>query len=238
MGYLIFIIIVIFICFSMGWYTAGIMFSVLLILIIGLSLNTVQNEEKKINKQDKEEKEKEVARKRIMREVTIPAYEKSRRELINKYGNPIKTIILQEYDLKEEIIVFKEAHRVWICGQDIPMKSILGCRVLDDEIIMRGDIISTTQVDNNDMLTRGLVGGALFGEAGAVVGGLSAEKKSIFIHEDDDVFHNYTIVVNVDSLDNPIIKIALDDDNELVTEIIGLLNVIISRNQRGGGKNN
>ena len=44
----------------------------------------------------------------VKKDMLTPAYTKDKNNLISKYGNPDKTIIFKELDIKEEIIAFGE----------------------------------------------------------------------------------------------------------------------------------
>lgn len=163
------------------------------------------------------------------RTTIIPAYNAARMELINKYGNPKKAFVLGKYNLNKEIIAFEESNRIWICGNDYPMKSILSCTFTDDKKVIKGEITSTTKTNTGNMVKRAVVGDVLLGDAGAIIGGSTASKTTITAQGQDKIIHNYTIIINVDSLSEPTIKIPMGTDENTVNEIVGLMNVIINR---------
>lgn len=82
------------------------------------------------------------------------------------------------------------------------------------------------------MIGRAVVGGVLAGGAGAVIGGTTAAKDTVTVatHANDTVIHDYTVVINVNSFSNPVVRIPLGKDK--VNEIVGLMNVIINANNR------
>ena len=80
------------------------------------------------------------------------------------------------------------------------------------------------------MAGRAVVGGILTGGAGAVIGGATAKKTTVSKQSSDKVYHDYTILINVDSLSDPIIKIPMGSDGKTVNEIVAMMNVIIHRN--------
>ena len=162
----------------------------------------------------------------------ISVYSASRKVLIEKYGKPTKTISLKASDLEQEIIAFEESKRIWICGKDFSMSDILGCSLEDNHKVIKGEITSTTQTKNGNMVKRAVVGNILLGGAGAVIGGSTAGKTTITTQGDDTVQHDYTVIINVDSLSNPILTIHVGRDGVLANEIVGLLNVIINRNKK------
>ncbi len=72
---------------------------------------------------------------------------------------------------------------------------------------------------------------ALLGGAGALAGRVTAKKDSTISKENDKVIHDYTVLVNIDSLSIPIVR--LQAQWNFANEIIGLVNVIINRNNKG-----
>lgn len=162
----------------------------------------------------------------------ISVYSASRKVLIDKYGEPTKTISLKASDLKQEIIAFEASKRIWICGKDFSMNDIIGCSLEDNHKVIKGEITSTTKTKNGNMVKRAVVGNILLGGAGAVIGGSTAGKTTITTQGDDTVQHDYTIVINVDSLSNPILRIHVGRDEVLANEIVGLMNVIVNRNKK------
>ena len=185
-----------------------------------------QKEFKELKKRGREVKaEYEVKLKTII----IPAYNQSRTELINRNGNPTKVFILGQYNLSKEIIAFEESKRIWICGNDFPMKSILSCTFTDNKNIIKGQFTSTTKTNSGNMVKRAVVGDVLLGPAGAIIGGSTASKSTITTQGNDKVVHDYTIILNVDSLSEPIIRVHIGSDINTVNEIVGLMNIIINR---------
>ena len=162
----------------------------------------------------------------------ISDYSASRKVLIDKYGEPTKTISLKASDLEQEIIAFEESKRIWICGKDFSMSDILGCSLEDNHKVIKGEVTSTTKTKNGNMVKRAVVGNILLGGAGAIIGGSTAGKTTITTQGDDTVQHDYTVIINVDSLSNPILTIHVGRDGVLANEIVGLMNVIINRNKK------
>ena len=162
----------------------------------------------------------------------ISVYSASRKVLIDKYGEPTKTISLKASDLEQEIIAFEASKRIWICGKDFSMNDIIGCSLEDNHKVIKGEITSTTKTKNGNMVKRAVVGNILLGGAGAVIGGSTAGKTTITTQGDDTVQHDYTIVINVDSLSNPILRIHVGRDEALANAIVGLMNVIVNSNKK------
>jgi Na+-transporting methylmalonyl-CoA/oxaloacetate decarboxylase gamma subunit len=231
MWYILFFLFVI-ICFIVGWYTLGTILLILTVSLIIAIIHSAKKEDKKREDKDKKMKESEAEREAELQNVIIPAYNNARSQLIDKYGNPAKVFVLEQYNLDKEIIAFEESKRIWICGKDFEMKSILSCTFTNDVKVVKGQIISTTKTKSGNMVKRAVVGDVLLGGAGAVIGGSTAKKSTITTQEDDKVYHDYTVVINVDSLSDPIIRVHLGSDGKTLNEIVGLMNVIIQRNRK------
>jgi len=231
MWYILFFLFVI-ICFIVGWYKLGTILLILTVSLIIAIIHSAKKEDKKREDKDKKMKESEAEREAELQNVIIPAYNNARSQLIDKYGNPAKVFVLEQYNLDKEIIAFEESKRIWICGKDFEMKSILSCTFTDDVKVVKGQIISTTKTKSGNMVKRAVVGDVLLGGAGAVIGGSTAKKSTITTQEDDKVYHDYTVVINVDSLSDPIIRVHLGSDGKTLNEIVGLMNVIIQRNRK------
>lgn len=230
MGYILLFIFFIFICFIVGWTTLGVILIILAVVLIIFVIYSTQSENVKAAELKKRNQEAITQREENLQNVIIPAYNYSYAALLKKYGTPTKTISLALYDLTKDIIAFEGSNRIWICGNDLPMKNILSCTFIDDKKIVKGKITSTTQTKNGNMVKRAVVGDVLLGGAGAIIGGSTAAKSTITTQENDKVYHNYTVLVNVDSLSDPIIYIQVGDNGTKLNEIVGLFNVIVKRN--------
>lgn len=179
-------------------------------------------------KQREQDREQNIAKKQWETEKIITIYNEKKNELISKYGQPDKTIILEELNLEKEIIAFGNANRIWLLGKDLPMSDILSCNFNDDQRIEKGNISYDTKISTGNMAKRAIIGGVLTGGVGAIVGGVTANKETIVNQENDKIIHNYTIIININSLSEPTIKIPLGRNDTQANEIVGLMNVIIN----------
>jgi len=232
MGIVIFLIFYIFftvICFNEGWYVLGTILSLIPIGMVIAMIISGKKEKVEREKQQKINQELKAKQEEDLKTRIIPAYNRSRMRLINRNGNPTKVFLLGQYDLNKEIIAFEESKRIWICGNDFQMNSILSCTFTDEQKVDKGQITSTTKTNSGNMVKRAVVGDVLLGGAGAIIGGSTASKSTITTQENDKVVHDYTIIINVDSISEPIIRVHIGSDDKTVNDIVGLMNVIISR---------
>ena len=80
------------------------------------------------------------------------------------------------------------------------------------------------------MVGRAIVGGVLTGGAGAIIGGATASKTTTTSGGTSRTKHNYTLIITVDSLSNPIERIHLGENGTYANEICSILSIIINRN--------
>jgi len=112
MIYFILYVLFVIICFINEWYILG---SSLIILPIGFLISVIisaPKDEKKRLEQQKLEEELKAKQEEDLNTRIIPAYNQSRNDLINKYGNPVKSFILEKYNINKEIIAFEESKRI------------------------------------------------------------------------------------------------------------------------------
>lgn len=228
MGWVLFLIFLCIISFMAGWTTLG-WILVAFFVAVGIALIWANNENQKKQEEIKQINEKAAIKKQAEKEAKTPIYNASRNELISKYGEPDKAFIFEELNLQKEIIVFGKVNRIWLLGKDLPMSDILSCTFNDNQRIEKGSVSYETKTSTGNMAKRAIVGGVLTGGVGAVVGGATARKETTVKQENDKVIHDYTVIININSLSEPIVKIPLGSDGAKVNEIVGLMNVIISR---------
>lgn len=149
--------------------------------------------------------------------------------MIAKYGEPTRTIIIKELDINKEINVFEKINRIWICGKDLSMKDVISCTFSDDSRIVKGKISYETSTNPFDVFFRSRWGQTLGGDKGAIIAGNTTKTTTTVKQEEDKIYHNYTITININSLTEPNLLINLGEQGSKINEITGLLNVIINR---------
>ena len=186
-----------------------------------------EREKRQIEYRERQKKEQEEKKQK---------YDAEKNEILAKYGQPDKVIIMQEHDLKQEIMIFGKINRLWLLGEDIPFGDVLSCTYNDNYSVKKGKVEyqSKTKTNNGSMIGRAVVGGVLAGGAGAIIGGATASKdiQTTAIQGNDTIIHDYTVIINISSFSNPIVRIPLGKDGAKVNDIVGLMNVIISKNKR------
>ena len=152
---------------------------------------------------------------------------------MDKHGVPDTTIFWKDYDINSEINVYENQKKVFIMGKEYSFSDILSCTFTDNPTTIKGKMtaISNSKGDNGNTIGRAIVGGAIAGPAGAIIGGTTAKRQTQteYKQDNDVTYHDYTVIINVNSITNPIIRIHTADDGKLTNDIVGLMNVIITR---------
>lgn len=215
-------------CFVMGWTILGVILVVnSIILGIIYIITDKRNQKNRIERKLRQiEINRQIQAEKERKELD---YINEKNILISKYGQIDKEIILGEFNIQKEIIVFGNVNRILIFGKDILMSDIISCTFSDDKRVNKGKVSYETKTSTGNMAKRAVIGSVLLGGAGAVICGSTASKNTIVKQEDDTIIHNYTVIININSLSDPIIKINLGSDEDKVNEVIGLMNVIINR---------
>lgn len=150
----------------------------------------------------------------------------SRISFLESYARRVRSV-------NSAIIVFEPRSRVLIMGRMYDFKDIIGVSLSDDQRIVHGQTFSSTKTSTGSMIGRAVVGDLVAGPVGSIIGGSTASKNTTVTQGDDSVAHDYTILINVNSISNPVIRINTWNDDELTNRILGLFNVIVERNKRG-----
>lgn len=230
MCWILFFIFFCALCFIAGWNTLGWILVCVAFFFVIIGYIGISKDKEKAKEQEEKRKQKEIEKQAEIDKKT-PIYNSEKEKLVEKYGNPDKTIILEELDLSKEIMAFGSAKRIWLLGRDLPMSDIISCTFSDNKQIIKGNISYETKTNTGNMAKRAIVGGALLGGTGAVIGGATAKKGTTVKQEDDKIVHDYTVIININNLSEPVIRIPLGQDGSTVNEIVGLMNVIINRNK-------
>lgn len=210
---------------TIGYYllTFAIIFIVMTIIAL-ICDNNPQRQKKENERREQERLEKEAKEK-----AAKAAYENARNEFVQQNGEPDRTIILSPMNFMEEIHVYEAKKKVFILGKGYEFKDIIACSMSDSPTVIKGKTTATTKSNTGSTIGRAVVGGVIAGTAGAVIGGTTGKKETEIHQEKDTVVHNYTVIINVNSISEPIIRICTGTDGKLTNDIIGLMNVVIAR---------
>jgi len=193
------------------------------LMIVAVIYGNIENEKKK-ERQEAARLEREERLKNQASE-----YNAQKQQFLTANGTPDKSIILNDLDINSEIHVFESKKKVFILGEEYSFNDVISCTFSDSQRVIKGKISAVTKTKNGNVIKRAIVGDVLAGSAGAIIGGTTAEKHTEFIQGDDKTVHDYTVIINMNSISKPIIRIHTGTNGSLTNEIVGLMNVIISR---------
>ena len=160
-------------------------------------------------------------------------YNIAKNELFARNGKPCKTIVISEscldqFNIDNEFIVFDKAKKLWLCGHEISIDDINSFAIDDESVIQKGQITAVTSTNTGSMAGRSIAGALLGGEAGAIIGGATAKKKTVFEQENDEIIHDYALVVNICDINNPMLLIKIGRNKNKAMEINALMQVIMT----------
>ena len=136
----------------------------------------------------------------------------------------------------EEYVMVNEEKKLILLNEHVyNFKDIINYNLTDSPTVIQHHDkgTATTKTSTKSMVGRAVVGDVLLGGAGAMAGALTA-KKNTEINLGDTTSttkHDYTIVVNVNSISNPVERLHLGEDGETANDILGVLSVIMIRNK-------
>lgn len=109
----------------------------------------------------------------------------------------------------------------------LPFNTLVSCEATDDTIIIHGNALSTTKTSKLGMITRGAVGGALFGNVGALAGAMTANTKTETAFEADTIQHNYKIHLTLNDFSCPLLTLEFGKSETQMRQVLSVLNLII-----------
>lgn len=160
-------------------------------------------------------------------------YNIAKNELFARNGEPCKTIVISEscfdiFNINNELVVFDKAKKLWLCGHEVSIDDINSFAIDDESVVLKGQIKAVTSTNTGSLAGRSIAGALIGGEAGAIIGGSTAKKETIFEQENDKVIHDYALVVNLRDLNNPMLLIKIGANKNKAMEINALMQAIMT----------
>ena len=145
--------------------------------------------------------------------ITSSSINKKREEIINKYGNPTwnssDKIGFLLYDNKQKIIIY---------GQTIDYKDII-------DFSINNEISYKKTISMGGTITKGIIGGLLFGGVGAIIGASTASSK---ISQD---IKEYKFNITINNINNPYIIYETQSEED-AKRIAATLKIIIDKQKK------
>lgn len=163
-------------------------------------------------------------------------------EFNDSFGELSKDIVIRKfygesyiYDTSDRVLIYESSSKIIIRNRIFNFEDIIAFNLVDDEEIIYQNSVSTSKSETSagSMIGRALVGGALLGGVGAIIGGATAKKNIITTNtpQPKSVIHNYKVNIIVNSISNPQIIINLDNYKDMAGTLVAILSVIVERNK-------
>ena len=132
--------------------------------------------------------------------------------------------------LTRNVVINENTNKIHINGKEYDFQDILSFDVRDNAVTIHSASVSTAKANNGNMLGRAIVGGMLFGNVGAVIGGATASRTIEHSSSQSTVVHDYSIVITVNNISSPTEIIKIGRDDTVLNKIVSTLTVILNRN--------
>lgn len=203
------------------------------IYVLGHGINSYLVAREKRHAERVAEKERYQEQKRQELKEKEDKYNTFRNDLIARNGEPGRVILIHEnrfeqFNIDNELIVFDKAKKLWLGGHEIAIGDINSFIVDDESTILKGDIKAVTSTDTSSLAGRSIAGALIGGETGAIIGGATAKRETLFRQGSDKIIHDYALIVNVRDLNNPMLLIRIGRDKKKAMEINALMQVVMS----------
>ena len=221
--------------------------ALLLMVAVTVIRGNANKQEKLLKEQEKQEKRE---RRKQEKQQWFIDYDKKISDLCSKYGEVTKDMHTSEdyLDLmqrdwtdvafleklaKDRMFVFEQEEVIVIQDKPYKFDDILGFEVYNNSQTIYSGTTSetTTSTNTGSMIGRAAVGGLLFGSVGAVVGGATAKKTTTgqTTSQKATTKNNYDVVLTINSLSVPTLKINFKENQNGVQELVSVLTVIQQR---------
>ena len=149
-------------------------------------------------------------------------------ELKSTFNAPITKVI--NYDIQKYVFISEEKSLIMLNEHIYHFKEILDFTLSDNSVVVFTPTTSKTTTNTGSMLGRAIVGGVLTGGVGAVIGGATASQTTQTSEGTSHTKHDYTLVITVNNLSNPVENIHIGSSENYAREISSILSIIVSRN--------
>lgn len=149
-------------------------------------------------------------------------------ELKSTFNAPITKVI--NYDIQKYVFISEEKSLILLNEHIYHFKEILDFTLSDNSVVVFTPTTSKTTTNTGSMLGRAIVGGVLTGGVGAVIGGATASQTTQTSEGTSHTKHDYTLVITVNNLSNPVENIHIGSSENYAREISSILSIIVSRN--------
>ena len=152
------------------------------------------------------------------RQETLRQTEIKVQQMTKKYG-------VGFVSLGSNVFANENTQKLYVNSKEIDFKDILDFSVQDNAVTIHSEATSTAKTNTGSMLGRAVVGGALFGNAGAIIGGATAKKTIEHSASQSSIVHDYKVIITVNSISSPNVTIKVGKDENSLNKIVSTLGI-------------
>lgn len=131
----------------------------------------------------------------------------------------------------KDVVINDLNHKIFFKEKAYDYSDILAFDVKDNAITIHSASTSKAKTDTGNMIGRAVVGGMLFGNVGAAIGGATASKTIVNSESQSSVVHDYSIIITVNNISSPTEVIKIGQNEKTLNKIVSTLTVILNRNK-------
>lgn len=150
-------------------------------------------------------------------------------ELDANYGKCLRAIVNPYDSYKDDIRVYEESKVVVIKDRVYNYKDILGCELRDNSCTTTVNGGITSNPNTMGTLSRAAVGSIIGGSTGAIIGGMTAGREHRVAPSVSITNHDYSVYVNVRSIEKPVVKLEYHEKYDAAIEVVGIINIIVQQ---------
>ena len=186
----------------------------------------------KLEREDKLKEEEEQRKAKEQKALAENEYNAKIDAISNKYGKPDKIIRLKGY---RYIVICAQQQVVCVNSTEgVLFKDILSSKIIDNYQIKHGKISgdAKTTTSTASLIGRSAAGALVGGGVGAAIGASSASKNTTvnYTQSNDQLVHDYVLIITLNRFDSPIIKLNIGNDWEKASEIEHIFALINRQN--------
>lgn len=186
----------------------------------------------KLERKDKLKEEEEQRKAKEQKALAENEYNAKIDAISNKYGKPDKIIMLKGY---RYIVICAQQQVVCVNSTEgVLFKDILSSKIIDNYQIKHGKISgdAKTTTSTASLIGRSAAGALVGGGVGAAIGASSASKNTTvnYTQSNDQLVHDYVLIITLNRFDSPIIKLNIGNDWEKASEIEHIFALINRQN--------
>jgi len=160
--------------------------------------------------------------------ISQPSYVIKSTKTEEEFYIPFTSMSFEFESINNKIIVFEEKTTIVIQEKSYKFADIVTFEVFDNSMSIYSGTTTTTK--SGSMFGRAAVGGLLFGGAGAIIGGTTAKQETT--GQTETTIHNYDVVLTLNSLSTPMLKVNFGENQQGVQKFVSILSIILERRNK------